>query len=383
MPSHQTVLVTGATGFIGAAVAAETLRSAPGSRLLYLVRAADRTQGLQRLRASLRRFAVAEAVLDAMDETQIVCGDLESAPRWLQEPAARAVTRLVNCAGHASFGQDATVWQVNARDTFALLQGALRLPRLERLVQVGTAMSCGPGAATPVAESWESADERAHFVGYTASKAALERRAHRELADPRLVFARPSIVIGHTALGCRPSGSLFWIFRVARALGGFTCALGDRIDVVPVDYCAHALVHLAFKERLEHRLYHVSAGDRASCSYGEIDRAYAAALALEPLGEAYRMYAPRELAREAVRRAALLGIDEPRLAARALTLYGAFASLDYAFDNARLLGEGVPPPPRFSRYLAACALSSEGVSITEQMRFDVKRPQPARMAAAA
>ena len=72
------------------------------------------------------------------------------------------------------------------------------------------------------------------------------------------MIARPSIVVGHTELGCKPSGSIFWVLRAVEALRFITWDLENRIDVVPVDWAASALRHLLFAPRLKHQRYHVS-----------------------------------------------------------------------------------------------------------------------------
>ena len=62
--------------------------------------------------------------------------------------------------------------------------------------------------------------------------------------------------------------------------------------------------------------------------------------------------------------------DEERLL-RALEAYFRFgASGVEVFDNGRLLGEGMPAPPRFTEYLGACATLPPGRSVYEQMRDD-------------
>lgn len=72
------------------------------------------------------------------------------------------------------------------------------------------------------------------------------------------------------------------------ALESFTCGLDEQIDVIPVDYCAEALIGLALKPCLGHSLYHISAGHRAACTFGEIDEAFARANGAAPVGERYR-----------------------------------------------------------------------------------------------
>jgi hypothetical protein len=64
----------------------------------------------------------------------------------------------------------------------------------------------------------------------------------------------------------------------------------------------------------------------------------------------------------------LLGAgDEERLLG-ALELYWRFSTCGVeVFDNSRLLGEGMPPPPRFTDYLGICAARPPDRSVYEQM----------------
>lgn len=65
-----------------------------------------------------------------------------------------------------------------------------------------------------------------------------------------LVVARPSVVVGHTQLGCLPSASIFWFYRACDALRRITCPLDSRDDAVPVDWVADALLFSSEKPNL-------------------------------------------------------------------------------------------------------------------------------------
>jgi hypothetical protein len=199
------------------------------------------------------------------------------------------------------------------------------------------------------------------------------------MPDLPLVIARPSIIVGHTRLGCAPSASLFWLFRVAKRLGGFTCSHRDRIDIVPVDYCAEALYALAFKPTLSFDRYHLSAGTEGSCSFGAIDNAISAALQVPAAGpfEALSVHAIKARHREF---GALFGPCNKLLLVRALELYGRFAAAGFVFANDRLRHESLAAPAPFTDYAGLCATTAEGESIGVQMMLDLKwdRPRDAR-----
>jgi nucleoside-diphosphate-sugar epimerase len=337
-----------------------------------LVRARTPDEGVARTRSSARKFGVAEPLLARIGVEHVLCGDFTDPGSYADDARIERATCVINCAALATFAENPRLWPVNVDGTVAFAQRMSQSPALRRFLHVGTAMSCGPGLSAPIIESWAFPPRDAHLVTYTASKAEVERRMREELPGLPLVVARPSIIVGHTELGCAPSGSIFWVFRMAQALERFTCSLDERIDVVPVDYCADALAHLARRPRLAHDLYHVSSGSSRSCTFGEIDAALARARDGQPMGSRYRRVTEDALVSVAEDLHALFGPCNRRLVVRALTLYGGFAELNYVFDNDRLLGEGVPPPPRFADYAGVCAKTSEHIKIADQMHWDFK-----------
>jgi nucleoside-diphosphate-sugar epimerase len=368
------VLITGATGFLGGAIVARCLAEGAAPNLLLLARAPSAEAGLRRITEQLRRFEVPEAKLRALSVRQVVLGDLRDFSGMRDDPRLRDVTQVIHCAALASFGSDPRIWDINVDATLAFADQARRWPRLERFLHVGTAMSCGIQATSPVPEDYDAGAAAEHLVPYTASKAAAEARMRAELPDLPLIVARPSIVVGHTRLGCAPSPSIFWVFRVAKALGGFLCAHHERIDVIPVDYCADVLFGLATRPQLAFDRYHVSAGEAASCTFREIDAGMSQALGVAPAGN----FAPVSLKAISAMHPQfeqLFGPCNKFLMLRAIESYGRFAALNILFDNRRLLQEGFPVSPRFTDYIGRCAITAQSGLIAEQMRTDLKWDQ--------
>ena len=364
------ILITGATGFIGGAIAYELgVRGLLGSAI-FLVRAPNGAEGLQRLVTNLQKFQKTPLTMQ-VHQDQIVCADMSSI-HAVSSSAWAGVTHVIHCAALATFSNNPKIWAMNVDSTVALAKAVSVHGALERWLQVGTAMSCGPGLASPVPESWaHSSDVKPHIVPYTQSKIAAEM-ALKALPNFPLVVARPSIVVGHSQLGCAPSPSIFWVFRMAVALERFTCATSERIDIIPVDWCANALVALCVKPELKHDLYHVSAGMSRANRFAEIDAAYAKASGTEPISKRYQQVALEDLRSLVPLFEDKLGKVNRILILRALTLYGAFAKLNYVFDNQRLLDEGIQASPTFASYVDACVRTSESIPMLEQMAYDFK-----------
>ncbi len=364
------LLLTGATGFIGGATAVDLHKKGVLSQTVFMVRALSRADGLSRLLANLAVFHCVPKS-NELSEAQIICADLSDIDSIMQADWG-AVTHVIHCAALATFSNNPKIWAMNVEGTLALAKAVHLQGDLKRWIQVGTAMSCGPGLDSPVSESWDlGLDDKAHLVPYTRSKIAVEMSL-RDLPNFPLVVARPSIVVGHTQFGCGPSPSIFWVFRMAIALERFTCASSEYIDIIPVDWCAQILAELCLKPQLKHDLYHVSAGNASSNRFSEIDHAFADAQGTASISGRYQQVAVEDLRSLVPLFEKKLGKVNRILILRALTLYGAFAKLNYVFDNHRLLQEGFVSAPCFASYIKACVDSSRQTPMIEQMACDFK-----------
>jgi len=361
--SAPTVFLTGVTGLLGGAFLSDLLQSSFDGEVVCLVRADDDETAEERVRRSVGRFTG----LDPLPENiKVLRGDLLSQD-WHTSPHLDDVTHVLHLAASTSFGNSRAIRTTNVGGALSVAK-AMRGRRLERFIYTGTAAICG-AAPAPVVHEDDYPDDRAtHLVAYTRSKAEAERQLTEQFSDLPLVIARPSIVAGHTELGCKPSGSIYWVLRAVEALRFITWDPENRIDAVPVDWAASALRQLLFAPRLKHQRYHVSAGKGSSVRWKDLAAEYS-----DIYGGAsrdrYEVGGIRQLSAKRVMQA--VGDGHPRHLVHALELYYRFCSRDLVFDNCRLLKEGVPAPPRFTDYMRVCEESSTS-SIYEQMRSDLE-----------
>jgi nucleoside-diphosphate-sugar epimerase len=370
--SHSCLLVTGGTGFLGGAVVAELATRDIWPQVRLLVRAGSKEEGVARMRATLAKFEVLAADIARVTPGQIILGDLGAPDAIFADPAITSVTHVINSAALATFSTNPQLWPINVEGTFKFAKRLAETARLERFVHVGTAMCVGPDATPPVAEDYVPVDPIPHLVPYTETKIEIERKLRRELPQLPLIQARPTIIVGHSRLGTRPSGSIFWVFRTAVLLERWTVSLEDRIDVVPVDWAARTLIGLALKPELRHHLYHLSAGPMHASTFAELDAAIARGRNTQPICASYRKATLEELAAMSGEYNARLGPCHPRIMQRAIRLYGTFAALGMTFCNDNLIDEGFEAPPPFAAYADICAATSEGLTIADQMMADFK-----------
>jgi nucleoside-diphosphate-sugar epimerase len=333
-----TVLLTGATGFLGGAILARLLGS--DQRVVAIVRALNRSDGFGRLRRSLSRFMDASRVASALTTCDVLVGDLADCATY-EGYAFSPVMHVVHAAACTSFRSEREVWRSNVDATGVLVTELARRVDVRRFVYVGTAYACGDEPNPIVIEDDAPRAGHGYVNAYTRSKAEAERLLRARDLGERLVVARPSVVVGHTRLGTRPSSSLFWYYRALAALAAGPFDRDERRDIVPVDWAAEAIVDLLLRPRLGFDTYHVSAGARASQVFVEL------LASLSSGASPWQRVSAHALGAMAHR---LVPADEVTAArlARALEACARFGELGVQyFDNDRLLAD--PESPRQPR----------------------------------
>lgn len=371
MLSKPKILITGANGFIGGALSAKLISTPLWKESIFLIRSSTPEEGLMRLANTLRKHGVRTDQLLTLGLHQIICGDLNVVNRWIDDPRLRSIENVVSSAAIASFGNHPSIWPTNVDGVLNMAHGLSHRCKLRRFIHIGTAMACGANAPNPVPEGYDGGQETIHFLEYTHSKHEVERRLKEELPDLPLVIARPSIVVGHTKLGCSASGSIFWVFRMALALKAFPCRIDQKIDVIPVDYCADAIFLLLTKPKLKYDFYYISAGQKSSSSFAQIDASIAKAMNRPPI-KGYQQKSYEQIVQMRDQFTSLLGACNRHIVAKAIKTYGGFSTLEMAFDNNRMLSEGMKEPTPLAKYAGLCEQTSQGILISEQMKFDYK-----------
>jgi thioester reductase-like protein len=277
----RTVLLTGATGFLGMEVLARLLDE-PETEVVALVRASDREAAQARI----------DAVLDTLYESRpAAAARITALPADLSAPhlglAARdrdaltaRVSEIAHCAASISFSLPIVeALQVNAVGTSRMLELARAIAArgdLRRFVHVSTAYVAGRHDGVfaetdlDVGQSFRNTYER--------SKYEAELLVRETARDLPICVARPSIVVGESGSGWTPAFNVvYWPLQAfARGLLRTIPADPDgRADIVPVDYVADGI--LALLDRPEASgTFHLVAGDGAPTNTGLLDLACAA-----------------------------------------------------------------------------------------------------------
>jgi long-chain acyl-CoA synthetase len=206
-----TVLLTGATGFVGGEV-------------------------LDRLVAAGEEVIAVARRPDALSHPHVVKGDLE------QELSLPDVDVVVHCAASVSFGLElAEARAINVEGTRRLLDHAVSCGA--RFVHVSTAYVAGRHHGL-WRESYADCGQR---FRNTYEQTKLEAELLVQAAPIESTILRPSIVVGDSRTGWTSSFNvLYWPMRAfARGLiAAVPARATSRVDVVPVDYVADAITHV-------------------------------------------------------------------------------------------------------------------------------------------
>jgi len=343
--------LTGATGYLGSYLAAGLL--AAGDPLNLLVRARDADDAKQRLwRALQLHFGFREFEEHLADRITVFRGDLTEAGFGLSpaelERLLRGTDSVVHCAASLNRRSERSCLNVNLRGTLAVIRLARAVQAragLRRFSQVSTVSVAGRRNHEVVAEDaaidWSLPD----YDAYGRTKKFAETMVRELLGDVPVTIFRPSIILGDSR---RPETTQFDMVRAC----SFLAALPvlplrplDRIDIVPVDWVAAAIVGL-HRGRPRHDTYHLSAG-LGSESYRRITDAIAAAL-----GRRRPFYVPalggpfgagtRLLSR--------VPAGPVQAGAKLLDVFWPYLVYDTVFDGSRAIAETGAAPPAFTTY---------------------------------
>ncbi|WJV55268.1 SDR family oxidoreductase [Prodigiosinella aquatilis] len=366
------ILITGSTGFIGGSFMAYALEKYGAENILTIARETQDKSALIRVRENLKNFHVSDDLLEKLSDDNIINGDLLNPEHFLNDERLNVVTHVVNCAAVASFGNNPRIWAVNVEGTFKLAQKMAEVEVLQKFVHVGTAMACLPEKGAFVTERLSSSSHGQHIVPYTRSKAEIEERIIKYLPGLPLIIARPSIVVGHSKYGCEPSSSIFWVFSMVIKLSKYMCSLQDKVDIIPVDYCAEGLDLLMNFGDINDPIYHISAGEKGAVTFSEIDASFAEAQGTVSISKNYEQVEFDYFLKNQSNFRIIFGDCNEKLMLKSIYLYGEFSKLNVVFSNEKIVALGLKESARFTTYIDKCVKTTQGKNIMEMMMCDFK-----------
>jgi thioester reductase-like protein len=295
------VLLTGATGFLGAHLLSELL-AATSARVHCLVRARDENAALARLRHAADRY---ELPVPRGERVVPLPGDLAEPGLGLSDARFRDLARRADTIYHAGA-------QVNFIYPYQELRAAnvagtrevIRLAAMYRAIPVhyvsSTAVLAGLGVAgiREVSEETPLAHPELLRMGYVETKYVSEEllRAAAGAGLPVAIY-RPLDIVGSVRTGAWNTSTEMAALVRFIADTGLAPDIDLPLDFVAADTCAAAIRHISVTEGAAGRTYHLASPEMAPLSalVGRLrDRGYQ--IAEVPFADWVR-----ELARQAAR----------------------------------------------------------------------------------
>jgi thioester reductase-like protein len=240
----DSLLLTGATGFLGMELIARWLEDDDGPDVFVAVRARDEAGARERVDQLLT--CLYETPPAGAGRLRPVRGDLTAPGLGLsardRAVITRSVERVVHCAASVSFGlplEDARA--INVGGTAAVLSLAHEIAGLERLVHVSTAYVAGRSLGVFREEDLQ------HDAPFRNTYEQTKHEAEQLVAastDVPVVTVRPSIVVGESDSGWTSAFNVIYQPLRAFVRGHLRELPADPfglVDIVPVDHVADVL----------------------------------------------------------------------------------------------------------------------------------------------
>jgi NAD(P)-dependent dehydrogenase (short-subunit alcohol dehydrogenase family) len=249
--------VTGGTGFIGYNLIEELLSKRKQATIYVLVRKGSRKK-LDRLKASLGRRA-ARIIPVTGDLTRPMLG-IPAAKRRELEGQVQHVFHLAAIYDLLAGAEDQLLVNVDGTRNAVRFAENIKAKRFHHVSSIAAA-GLYPGIFRE-----DMFEEAQHLDDpYFRSKHESEGVVRRECGIPWRIY-RPGIVVGHSETGeiDKIDGPYYFfklIQKMRRMLPAWMPTLGlegGRINIVPVDYVARALVHIGHKGGLDGQCFHLT-----------------------------------------------------------------------------------------------------------------------------
>lgn len=375
MLGGSTILLTGATGFVGGQLLARLL-ARDGRPIVCLVRAPSEAAAARRGDETLARLVPRDRLAEAHGRVTWRRGDVERADLGLdadvRRTLAREVAEIIHCAATTRFDLPlAEAERINVAGLLAVRDFAAQAAAaggFRRLHHVSTAYAAG--RCRGVVRSNHLPDDRARNFRntYERTKASAERLLRLDRRVPATVY-RPSIIVGDSRTGCTTSWNVvyFPMRLMARGRLPFAPHGGPALlDCVPVDYVADGILALGARDDTAGAAFHLTAGTAAMTVHDVIRQTYAgiARRTGRPLRVGTRALGPARwwLAERAL---CLVARGRARDALARFRPYAAYTHIASVFDNRReaelLAAAGVtfPDPETFFPRIVDYALAHD------------------------
>ncbi len=267
------ILITGATGSIGAAVVKEliSMNTKDPLHLFLLMRAKDEKHLLERFSSLCDFWGIAETFTGGSVSIEPVIGDVSLPRLGMKEDVFTEVvsrtTHILHCAGNVRMNlplEEARLISVGALENLLRIAETIgdqgHLEKIDVITTIGVA-----GRMSGIIPERELVEERSYHNTYEQAKAEAEVLLFSKIKEGvPITIHRPSMVVGDSRDGRIIGFKIFYYlceFLAGQKTSGLVPWLGDAsLDIVPVDFVAKAMIVSLFSEEAIGKVFHLCSG---------------------------------------------------------------------------------------------------------------------------
>lgn len=350
----KSVFLTGGNGYLGAYVCAWIQQHRPEQHLHLLVRARDEHHAIEKLWATWQLHMTVDDFKTALTRVTLVYGDLHAKRLGLSDGQYKDVLDRCDSVLHiaASLNRKSSkaCLNTNLRGTLSVIKLARAMEdkgSLRRYSHVSTVAVAGQRDREIVEEESAIEWDRSDYDPYGRTKKFCEHMARELLPESKVMFFRPSIVMGDSRFEKTNQFDMIRAFCIMADLPVVPLRPDVRLDIVNADYVGRAIAEIHLKDRPKWDIYHLSSG-RSSKTAQEIADALIAGRTRRRVRFARTMERPFSKTIDAMTFA-------PRkspiaLPAALLKVFLPYITYDTVFANERVVAELGAAPTPFTGY---------------------------------
>jgi len=272
----EQVLLTGGTGFLGAAIMKRILEEHERSRVALLVRSSAKETARQRVDALLRRELGDDGAARVRSRVDVVEGDISLCGLGIDADRSDAlldrIDHVIHCAATIRFDLPVEVARRdNTHGTRNILEFARKLRHFHRLDYVGTAYVAGKRSGVVLEDELDVGQE--FWNSYERTKMEAEGLVRAFAADHATCIHRPSIIVGDSRTG--KADAMQGLYQVLplytrKLVLAIPADPNTHPDIVPIDWVTDALFALIDTPESCGRVFHLTAGAGRTCSIADL-----------------------------------------------------------------------------------------------------------------
>jgi thioester reductase-like protein len=349
--------LTGGTGTVGSCILEHLL--AQGDSEVHLLARADSDESAEKRKLELLEAIMGTTGTKHAARVRVIRGDTKlpsfGMPDVQYRRLLRDCTHIIHSAGLVRMNlplEEARDSAVRAAENVISLAHALQQSGQLQKVEFVSTVGVG-GHQREVVEDWIETPRNFHNT-YEQAKAEAEIKVRAAVRQGLpITVHRPSMVVGDSITGRTSSFQIFYhlceFLTGSRSRGLFPSFGRTRLDTIPVDYVARAIIWSSGSQQTSGRILHLCSGPRHAIALGDLQRLVVATFRARGIPVPRTTIIPRALFRAMLVPLGMFAPEKIRRAIKTAPIFLDYLASEQVFQNeateALLGAQGIPLPP--------------------------------------